>query len=98
MSNRNQYFFEGTALKGMGSPHTPHQNIWPLATAVEALTTNSTERKVALLKVSLLPFQKRRVFISVLFQPWTLPMVWQWQYSAAVLAVIKHYKVELCVL
>jgi meiotically up-regulated gene 157 (Mug157) protein len=51
MSRLNQYYFEGTELKGMGSPHTPHRNIWPLATAVEALTANNTGRKVELLKV-----------------------------------------------
>lgn len=34
----NKYFFQGEALRGMGSPHTPVGFVWPLAIAVEALT------------------------------------------------------------
>lgn len=39
LSHKNPYFFVGSQLEGLGSPHTPHNYVWPLATAVEALTT-----------------------------------------------------------
>jgi meiotically up-regulated gene 157 (Mug157) protein len=38
LSDRNPYYFEGSELTGLGSPHTAHNFVWPLATAVEALT------------------------------------------------------------
>jgi hypothetical protein len=38
-SGRNPYFFHGSKLSGLGSPHTPHNYVWPLALAVDALTT-----------------------------------------------------------
>ena len=38
LSDRNPYYFEGSELTGLGSPHTAHNFAWPLATAVEALT------------------------------------------------------------
>jgi uncharacterized protein len=39
LSSKNAYYFEGAQLKGLGSPHTAQNFVWPLATAVEALTT-----------------------------------------------------------
>jgi uncharacterized protein len=34
-SSVNPYFFKGLSFSGFGSPHTPHNYIWPLATMVE---------------------------------------------------------------
>ncbi|GAX78463.1 hypothetical protein CEUSTIGMA_g5902.t1 [Chlamydomonas eustigma] len=53
LSKANNYYYEGKILHGMGSPHTSHNMVWPLATAVEALTTNSTAKQSELLKMIL---------------------------------------------
>jgi meiotically up-regulated gene 157 (Mug157) protein len=45
LSDRNPYFFRGKYAQGIGSPHTPHGNIWPLALCVQALTATD-EREV----------------------------------------------------
>jgi meiotically up-regulated gene 157 (Mug157) protein len=38
LSDRNPYFFRGKYAEGVGSPHTPHGYVWPLALCVQALT------------------------------------------------------------
>ncbi len=38
LSDRNPYFFHGKYAQGIGSPHTPHGYVWPLALCVQALT------------------------------------------------------------
>lgn len=45
LSPRNPYFFTGKYAQGIGSPHTPHGYIWPLALCVQALT--ATDRREA---------------------------------------------------
>jgi len=40
------YFFSGTYAQGIGSPHTPHGYVWPLALCVQALTATD-EAEVA---------------------------------------------------
>ncbi|GAC1421264.1 MAG: glycoside hydrolase family 125 protein [Candidatus Velthaea sp.] len=46
LSDRNPYFFRGKYAEGVGSPHTPHGFVWPLALCVQALTsTDETEVK-----------------------------------------------------
>lgn len=42
LSPRNPYFFQGKYASGIGSPHTPHGYVWPLALVMQALT--STDR------------------------------------------------------
>ena len=42
LSKENPYYFEGTAAKGVGSPHTPDQYIWHIGIIMQALT--STDR------------------------------------------------------
>jgi hypothetical protein len=46
LSERNPYFFSGTYAQGIGSPHTPHGYVWPLALCVQALTATD-EAEVA---------------------------------------------------
>jgi meiotically up-regulated gene 157 (Mug157) protein len=53
LSPANPYFYSGKELRGMGSPHTAHQHVWPLATAVEALTTDDAVQQAELLKMML---------------------------------------------
>lgn len=53
LSKANPYYYEGRELHGLGSPHTSPQYVWPLATAVEALTTKSQDQQIKLLKMLL---------------------------------------------
>jgi len=39
LSNNNPYFYQGKAAKGIGSPHTPIDKIWPIALSMQALTS-----------------------------------------------------------
>lgn len=41
-SEENPYFFAGSAATGIGSQHTPDGHIWPIAIAIQALTSTST--------------------------------------------------------
>ena len=45
LSTKNPFFFSGSKLDGLGSPHTFHQYVWPLATVIEALTTQNVTRQ-----------------------------------------------------
>ncbi|MEI8095987.1 MAG: glycoside hydrolase family 125 protein [Spirochaetales bacterium] len=38
LSPANPYYFEGTKARGLGSPHTPPDYIWPLGLSVQGLT------------------------------------------------------------
>lgn len=40
LSKANLYYFEGTAAKGIGSPHTPENYIWHIGLLIEGLTTD----------------------------------------------------------
>jgi meiotically up-regulated gene 157 (Mug157) protein len=40
LSERNPYFFRGKYAEGVGSPHTPHGYVWPLALCIQALTSD----------------------------------------------------------
>ncbi len=39
LSDENPYFYRGAAAAGVGSPHTPPRYIWPIALAVQGLTS-----------------------------------------------------------
>jgi meiotically up-regulated gene 157 (Mug157) protein len=43
----NEYYFKGKLLQGIGSPHTPMKYVWPMAFAIEALTTNGSSEEIA---------------------------------------------------
>lgn len=43
LSDKNPYFFQGDAAQGIGSPHTPQNHIWPIALAMQALTSDDSE-------------------------------------------------------
>jgi meiotically up-regulated gene 157 (Mug157) protein len=53
LSPANPYFFSGSQLRGLGSPHTAQQHVWPLSTAVEALTADSPAQQAELLMMLL---------------------------------------------
>ncbi len=39
LSDRNPYYYEGTCCRGIGSPHTPRDYVWPIALCVQGLTS-----------------------------------------------------------
>ena len=43
LSFDNPYYFEGKVLKGIGSPHTPKNRVWPLSLIVQALTSDDAQ-------------------------------------------------------
>ena len=49
LSKENPYFYEGKYAKGIGSSHTPENYIWPIALAMEGMTTESKEEKKRIL-------------------------------------------------
>ena len=53
LSSANPYFYAGSAAKGIGSPHTPQDYIWPISLCMQGLTSTSREEKLALLEVLL---------------------------------------------
>jgi uncharacterized protein len=40
LGERNPYYYSGTYAKGVGSPHTPNNYVWPLALVMQALTSS----------------------------------------------------------
>jgi meiotically up-regulated gene 157 (Mug157) protein len=43
LSKSNPYYYEGSYAKGIGSPHTPPQYIWPIALSMQALTSTDPQ-------------------------------------------------------
>lgn len=39
LSRANIYYYEGTAAKGIGSPHTPPNYVWPISLCIQGLTS-----------------------------------------------------------
>ena len=53
LSKANPYFYAGTAASGIGSPHTPPDHVWPIALAVQGLTSDDPAEKRDLLALLL---------------------------------------------
>jgi meiotically up-regulated gene 157 (Mug157) protein len=49
LSEENPYFYSGKAAKGVGSPHTPSDYIWPIALCMQGLTSDSRQEQLELL-------------------------------------------------
>lgn len=49
LSKSNPYFFEGEKAKGIGSPHTPKNHIWPIALSMQGLTSSSKDEMLSLI-------------------------------------------------
>lgn len=49
LSSENPYYYEGKNAKGIGSSHTPENYIWPIALAIEGLTTSDKADKKRIL-------------------------------------------------
>lgn len=53
LSKRNKYYYEGKVLKGIGSPHTPKDSVWPLSLIMQGLTAKTIKEKNECLKLLL---------------------------------------------
>lgn len=51
LSERNPFWFAGGHAAGIGSPHTPTGWVWPIALAMEGLTSGTAEGRAAALAV-----------------------------------------------
>ena len=51
LSEKNSYYFVGKRLKGLGSPHTKEQYVWPLALIIQALTSDDEKEINACVKM-----------------------------------------------
>jgi len=51
LSAGNPYCFAGKAARGIGSPHTPDQYIWPISLCMQGLTSTSRDEQLALLEI-----------------------------------------------
>jgi len=51
LSPENPYYYGGTHAAGIGSPHTPPAHVWPIALAVQGLTSTSAEERQRLLEL-----------------------------------------------
>ena len=51
LSEKNPYYFVGKRLKGLGSPHTKEQYVWPLALIIQALTSDDEKEINACIKM-----------------------------------------------
>jgi uncharacterized protein len=50
LSDQNPYFFTGISANGIGSQHTPRRHVWPIAIAIEALTSNDLNLQIQALE------------------------------------------------
>ena len=51
LSDDNPYYYRGEHAVGIGSPHTPPNQVWPIALAVQGLTSTSAEERQQLLEL-----------------------------------------------
>ena len=50
LSKNNKYYYEGSILKGIGSPHTPANRVWPLSLSMQGITSNDKDEIIDCLK------------------------------------------------
>lgn len=51
LSEANPYYYTGKFLKGIGSPHTKPQRVWPIALAMQGLTTSDKNEKLSMIQM-----------------------------------------------
>ncbi|KWX69934.1 glycoside hydrolase family 125 protein [Paenibacillus jilunlii] len=49
LSTSNPYYYSGAAAAGVGSPHTPSRYIWPIALAVQGMTSGNADERQSML-------------------------------------------------
>eukprot|EP00415_Alexandrium_ostenfeldii_P003816 UN3816 len=55
LSKENPWYFEGTAGRGIGSPHTGPNRIWPLALVMQAITATSDKERSEVMQMLMHP-------------------------------------------
>ena len=50
LSQENPFYYEGTYACGIGSSHTPENYVWPIAMAMEGLTSLDKKEKKTYLR------------------------------------------------
>ncbi len=53
LSSTNPHFHAGIAAQGIGSPHTPGRNIWPISLCIQGLTSTDQAERLELLEMLL---------------------------------------------
>ena len=53
LSAANPYHYRGSAARGVGSPHTPPDHVWPMSVCVQAMTSDSRAEAAALFRMLL---------------------------------------------
>ena len=48
LSIQNPFYYQGKYAKGLGSPHTPHGNIWPIGLIMQGITSKDPQEIVEL--------------------------------------------------
>lgn len=48
LSEANPYYYQGSAAKGIGSPHTPANYVWPISLCIQGLTSTDKDEILAL--------------------------------------------------
>ena len=51
LSKENPYYYEGKYLKGIGSSHTPENYVWPIALAMQGMTSQSKAEQEEILNM-----------------------------------------------
>lgn len=49
LSRENPYYYEGSAARGIGSPHTPGQYVWHIALSIQGMTAINNDEKQRIL-------------------------------------------------
>ena len=50
LSEKNPWYFKGSAAQGVGSPHTPDNYIWPIGLIIQGLTVTDPDERMSLLR------------------------------------------------
>jgi uncharacterized protein len=50
LSPANPFYFAGSAARGIGSPHTPGRNLWPISLCIQGMTSSDSAERMELLE------------------------------------------------
>ena len=93
LSKNNKYYYEGKVLKGIGSPHTPPNRVWPLSLSMQGITSNDEKEIIDCLRQLILSTNKEKLMHegvdcddpSIYSRPW-----FAWANSQFSLFVLKY--------
>lgn len=51
LSKANPYYYQGKYARGIGSPHTPENHIWPLSLIMQGMTSTDKKEKEDILRI-----------------------------------------------